>query len=116
MREEIMKESKLFKSLLATIIVVALGAPTIASADAGNQLKGVSVKVSYADLNLEKQEGAKALYRRLQQASKQACDYRGLKVAGSIRRMTETQQCYREALTEAVAEIDNELVTEIHNS
>ena len=69
-----MKESKLFKSLLAAIVVVALSAPTIASADGKNELKGVSVKVSYADLNLEKQEGAKALYRRLQQASKRACD------------------------------------------
>jgi UrcA family protein len=111
-----MKESKLFKGLLATIIVVALGAPTIASADAKSELKGVSVKVTYADLNLEKQEGAKALYRRLQQASKQACDYRGLKVAGSIKRMVETQQCYHKALTEAVAQLDNELVSELHNS
>ena len=111
-----MKESKLFKSLLATIIVVALGAPTIASADASNGLKGVSVKVSYADLNLEKQEGAKALYRRLQQASKQACGVRGLKVAGSVQRMVATQQCYREALSAAVERVDNELVTQIHNS
>ncbi len=111
-----MKESKLFKSLLATIIVVALGASTIASADERNQLKGVSVKVSYADLNLEKQEGAKALYRRLQQASKRACDYRGLKIAGSVQRMIETQQCYREALSAAVERVDNDLVTQIHNS
>ncbi len=111
-----MKESKLFKSLLATIIVVVLGASTIASADERNQLKGVSVKVSYADLNLEKQEGAKALYRRLQQASKRACDYRGLKIAGSVRRMIETQQCYREALSAAVENIDNERLTQIHSS
>lgn len=111
-----MKESKLFNGLLATIIVVALGAPAIASADAKSNLKGVSIKVSYADLNLEKQEGAKALYRRLQQASRQACDYRGMKVAGSLKRMTETKQCYRETLTEAVAEVDSELVTELHNS
>ena len=111
-----MKESKLFKSLLATIIVVALGAPTVASADAKSDLQGVSVKVSYADLNLEKQAGAKALYRRLQQASKQACDVRGLLNAGSVRRMAETKQCYREALSVAVEKVDNELLTQIHNS
>lgn len=111
-----MKESKLFKSLLAAIIVVALGASTTASADERNQLKGVSVKVSYADLNLEKQEGAKALYRRLQQASKRACDYRGLKIAGSIQRMIETQQCYRAALSAAVERVDNERLTQIHSS
>ena len=111
-----MKKSKLFKSLLAAIIVVVFGAPTIVSADAKHGLKGVSVKVSYADLNLEKQEGAKALYRRLQQASKQACDVRGLSVEGSLRRATEARQCYHEALSAAVAKIDNELVTQIHNS
>ena len=111
-----MKESKLYKSLLATIIVVALGAPAFASADVTSGLKGVSVKVSYADLNLEKQEGAKALYRRLQQASKQACGHRGLKEAGTVKRLAETQRCYRETLAEAVAEVDSELVTQIHNS
>ncbi len=111
-----MKESKLYKGLMATIIVVALGAPAIASADAKSDLQGVSVKVSYADLNLEKQEGAKALYRRLQQASKRVCDVRGLLVERSVRNMRDARQCYRQALSEAVAEIDNELMTQIHNS
>lgn len=111
-----MKESKLFKGLAATIAVVVLGVPTIASADAKSELKGVSVKVSYADLNLEKRDGAKALYRRLQQASRQACDHRGLKTAGSLRRAIKTRQCYHNTLSEAVVDLDNELVTELHNS
>ena len=110
-----MKESKLFKSLLAVFIVVVLGAPPIASADAGSGLKGVSVKVSYADLKLETKEGANALYWRLKQASKQACGVRGLKVEGSLKRTREARQCYREALSLAVEQIDNELVTQIHN-
>ncbi len=111
-----MKESKLFKSLLVTIVVVALGAPAIASASDKNELKGVSVKVSYADLNLKKKAGAQALYHRLQQASKQACDFHGFRNAGSVKRMTVTRRCYREALSAAVEQIDNELVTNIHNS
>lgn len=110
-----MKESKLYKGLLATIIAFALGAPAIASADANSELKGVAVKVSYADLNLEKQEGAKALYRRLQQASRQVCDVRGLDTEWA-KNMRNERQCYQQALSEAVAEVDNELVTAIHNS
>ena len=110
-----MKESKLFKSLLAVFIVVVLGALPIASADAGSGLKGVSVKVSYADLKLETKEGAKALYWRLKHASKQVCDVRGLIVEGSLRRVRETRQCYRETLSAAVEKVDNELVTQIHN-
>jgi UrcA family protein len=111
-----MKESKLYKGLLATIVVVALGAPAIASADAKSNFQGVSVKVSYADLNLEKQEGAKALYRRLQQASKQACDVRTLREEGSVKRLGEARQCYNTALSKAVEELDNDLVTQIHSS
>ncbi len=111
-----MKESKLFKSLLATVVVVALGAPAIASAGNMNELEDVSVKVSYADLNVENERGAQALYRRLKQASKQACDYRGLNITGSVGRVLETRRCYREALSAAVEKIDNEMVTNIHNS
>ncbi len=110
-----MKESKLFKSLLVTIIVVALGVPTIASADAKSNLQGVSVKVSFADLNLGKQAGAQALYRRLKQASRQACDVRGLDTEWA-KNMREARQCYQQALSEAVAEVDNELLSQIHNS
>ena len=110
-----MKESKLFKSLLAVFIVVVLGAPQIASADARSGLKGVSVKVSYGDLKMEMKEGANALYWRLKQASKQVCDVRGLKVEGTLKRIRETRQCYRETLSAAVEKIDNELVTQIHN-
>ena len=79
-----MKESKLYKCLLSIIVVVALGAPAIASADAKSELQGVSVKVSYADLNLEKQAGAKTLYRRLRLAAKQACDVGSLRYEGSV--------------------------------
>ena len=111
-----MKESKLYKGILATVVVVALGVPAIASADAKSDLKGVSVKVSYGDLNLQKEEGVATLYRRLKTASKEACDVRSLKIAGSIRRMADTQRCYRGALDAAVAKIDNDLLTEIHTS
>ena len=110
-----MKESKLFRTILATIVVVALGAPAYATADA-NDLKGKAVKVSYADLNLEKYEGAKVLYHRLQQASKQACFVRGIYEIGSLTRFAEGRRCYRDTLTRAVAEIDSELLTQIHSS
>jgi UrcA family protein len=111
-----MKESKLYRNLLAAIVVVALGAPAIAAADTKSELQGVSVKVSYADLNLGKQEGAKTLYRRLQQAAKRACDVGSLREEGSVKRLTEARACYSDALSKAVEELDNELLTQIHNS
>ena len=105
-----MKASKFVTSFLATIVFIALGAPALAS------VSGESIKVPYADLNLEEEDGALSLYRRLIRASKQACDCRGLNVAGSIDRLTETKQCYRAALSAAVERIDNEMLTKLHNS
>lgn len=110
-----MKESKLIKGLLAAVVIVALGAPAYATADSSN-LKGKSVKVSYADLNLEKVEGAKALYRRLQQASRKVCDIRSLHTEGSLKRFAEARQCYDDTLSEAVAELDNRLLTQLHTT
>ena len=116
MREGIKKDSKLFKSLLATIVVVALGAPAIASADNMNEVEDVAIRVSYADLNIENEKGAQSLYGRLKHASKKACDYHGgLFNAGSLNRLTETRRCYQEALSAAVERIDNEMVTNLHN-
>ena len=111
-----MKESKLNSGLLAAIAAVALAAPAIAIADAKSELQGVSVKVSYADLNLEKRQGAETLYRRLVNASKQACDMHGLRNAGSVRRITEQKQCFRESLAAAVEELDNVHLTQLHAS
>lgn len=109
-----MKESKLLKGILVTLAVFALGAPAMAAADGKSELQGVSVKVSYSDLDLEKSEGARILYRRLQQASKQVCDLQGLQDHRSARAVVEAKRCYNDALSEAVAGIDNDLLTQLH--
>lgn len=106
--------SKLSKSLVASIIVFALGAPVVASAAPQSDLAGIAVKVSYADLNLQKIEGARVLYRRLQNAARQACDVRSLQIEGSLRNLAESRSCYREALAAAVAKVDNQKVSSIH--
>ena len=106
--------SKILKILVASIIVFALGAPAIASAAPQSSLEGTAVKVSFADLNLQKAAGAEALYRRLQNAAKQACGVRSLQIEGSVRKFAEARSCYRNALSAAVAEVDNERVSDIH--
>jgi len=106
--------SKFSKSLVASVIIVALGAPAIASATPQRGLENTAVKVSYADLNLQKAAGAEVLYRRLQIAARQACGVQSLTTTGSLRNFSETRSCYRDALSAAVAKIDNERVSEIH--
>lgn len=109
-----MKESKLLKGIIASIVFVALGAPAIASAMDEHQLAGKSVKVDYTDLNVQKEAGAKVLYRRLQQASREVCGVQSLKNAGSVRILSEMQNCYRDSLTTAVAKVDSKALTKIH--
>ena len=111
-----MKESRLVRIFIATATFVALSVPAIASAAPESGIKGKSVKVSYADLDLEKEAGAKSLYRRLQQASKEACGVESLQNAGSVRVVVEMQRCYRETLTSVVKRVDNEALTRIHES
>ena len=106
-----MKESKIVKGVIATVAVIAFSAPAIASAD---DLKGRSEKVVYSDLNVVKENGAEALYRRLQQASKRVCGVQSIQNAGGIRMVAEQRDCYQSALTEAVAKIDNPTLTAIH--
>ncbi len=116
-----MKESKLFKGLVATFVVIVLGGPAVVQA-AGtiSYIEVGKASVSYADLNLESEEGVRVLYQRLQYASKVVCSATSLKIAGSVpiifqeRGALETQQCYRETLSNAVDKIDNEDLTRIH--
>ena len=108
-----MKESKLMRVIIASVALIVLSAPAIASAD---ELKGKAVKVSYTDLNLEKEVGAKALYRRLQQASKQACGVESLNSTGSVKIRSDMKACYRSTLAAAVEEVDSTELTKIHES
>lgn len=108
-----MKESKLFKSLVATFVVLGLGAPAIVLADLSSQLETNKITVSYADLNLTNEAGVHVLYGRLQQASSKLCDATSVQVAGTIARL-KVNQCYRETLAKAVGQVKNANLTRIH--
>ncbi len=113
-----MKESKLFKGLVATFVVIGLSGPAVVLADTPSNIEDAKASVSYADLNLESEEDVRELYRRLRYASKEVCNVASPKIADSyvmkLVRQQETRQCYREALSNAIDKIDNEDLTRIH--
>ena len=113
-----MKESKLFTGLVATFVVIVLSGPAVVLADAPSYIGDPKATVSYADLNLESEEGVRDLYRRLQYASKEVCGITSPSIAESILmkswRRRATRQCYRESLSNAVDKFDNEDLTRIH--
>ncbi len=116
-----MKELKLFKSLVAIFMVIVLSGPAVVqAAGTTSYLEVGKARVSYADLNLESEEGVRVLYRRLKRASKDLCSATPPRIAGSVPNYyqpyngQETRQCYREALSNAVDKIENEDLTRIH--
>ena len=109
-----MKESKLFKRLVATFVVIVLGGPAVVLAGSPNYIEDAKATVSYADINLESEEGVRVLYRRLQRTSKKVCGVTSLFTAGSVHSLSKAQQCYRESLSNAVDKFDNEDLTRIH--
>ena len=113
-----MKESKLFKGLVATFVVIVLGGPVVVLASTSSHLEPNKAAVSYADLNLENEEGVWVLYQRLQHASKEVCGVSSLKTPQSSLMRSwlwrSNRQCYRKTLSNAVDKFDNEDLTLIH--
>ncbi len=115
-----MKDSKLFKSLVATFVVIVLGGPAVVLADTISYFEVGKASVSYADLNIESEESVRVLYQRLKRASKELCSATPPRIAGSLPKIYQSRnglkhwQCYREALSNAVAKVDNEDLTRIH--
>ena len=58
---------------LASLLVVGMAVPAISLAAAPSQIDKETVKVSYADLNIQSEAGAKVLYTRLKKASQEVC-------------------------------------------
>jgi UrcA family protein len=70
----------------------------------------VSIKVSYADLNLSSTAGANALYGRIKSAAKQACGYEG----SSLTDIRLWRRCVHEAVDDAVGRVNSPLLTQVH--
>ncbi len=113
-----MKESKLFKSLVATFVIIVLGGPAVVLAGTPSNFEDAKATVHYADLNLANEENVRVLYRRLKRASKEVCGITSPNIPESIlkrsSRRRASQQCYRHTLSNAVDKIDNEDLTRVH--
>ena len=70
-----------------------------------------SVRVSYADLDLNKEPDAARLYARLRHAAEVVCDIGGTRDLGAV---VQHQACFEKALGEAVAAVGSAKVTSRH--
>jgi UrcA family protein len=94
------------RSLALVAVIGLLGAtPVLAEPEPVH-----SMKVSYSDLDLNTQSGAKTLYDRIRGAARQVCGYEG---------QTFTDQalwrsCFNGAISDAVATVNNPRLTALH--
>lgn len=117
-----MRRERNVRTELAMITALVVGMTGAAWADyideievtgkAVDQVK--SVKVTFGDLNVDKDQGAEALYRRLQRASKMVCDISGAEKRRLTEVTAEAKLCYDTTLSGAVERLDKTLVTGIH--
>ena len=107
--------SRKLRMQIAILATIGLTIPTIGLAAAPSHIDDISVTVSYADLNINREAGAKVLYARLQRASERVCDIGPFFGLGSVAAKADAKACYEEALTTAVEEIDSDALGRIHN-
>jgi len=69
-----------------------------------------SVKVDFRDLDLSTSAGAQTLYRRITSAARDVCGYEGR----ALTDVAAWKGCYRGAIADAVAKVNNPLLTALH--
>jgi len=100
---------------VAAIIASGLVLPVVGSAATPSHIDDAAVRVSYADLNIENEEGAKVLYARLKRASQEVCGIGSLDLVRSLTETRKARACYEKALTAAVEKIDSKTLNDVHN-
>ena len=103
------------KSIVAASLVGLLASPVVASAT-DVAFGDTSIKVSYADLNINSKQGVSALYKRLQSASEEVCGPLTYSEAGNLNLLSLNKACYRATLSSAVAKVGSEALSELHKS
>ena len=98
------------------VLMLSVLLPTAAIAAAPSPFDENSITVSYADLDVDSEAGARTLYTRLRSAAERVCGVGSHLKLGSLAATIEAKDCYTESLDRAVAEIDNEQLTRIHES
>ena len=92
----------------------AFAGPAITLAVTPNS-DSVMATVSYTEENLESEEGVREFYKLLQRASKNVCSGETLQHRRNVIMKSSQLRCYRQSLSNAVSEIDNESLTSFHS-
>ena len=105
------------KTIIAGATALALATIALpATAATPTQFDNSRISVSFADLNIDNEAGARALYGRLKQASASVCKMDSFRELGSLAAVAQAEACFTETLDEAVAKIGSAALEKIHTS
>ena len=103
------------KSWLLSLLLLGIAVPAIGLAAAPRQSEEVSVTVSYSDLNIQSEAGARVLYSRLKRATEEVCGFESSVASKSLAETSLARACVRETLEASVQKIDSDALAEIHS-
>jgi UrcA family protein len=101
-------QRKSIASIIATTLVFAAASSALAAEPSDRLTK----RVTFGDLNLESQEGAKVLYARLRFAAREVCSPLESR---ELSHGSAWKACFNDAMESAVAKINKPLVSALHN-
>ncbi|MDH3758120.1 MAG: UrcA family protein [Gammaproteobacteria bacterium] len=104
------------RKFVSIILAAGLVTPIAGLAAAPSEIGIDYMSVSYSDLNINSQRGAKTLYGRLQKASEEFCGVESYTVVRSLKAHADAKTCYEETLSSAVDKIDSRTLKEMHES
>lgn len=99
-------------SMIAAALVAIACAACAGTAQASEPGQPLTKTVTYGDLNLNSEQGAKALYARLRFAAKEVC---APLESIEVERFMAWRACVHHAVASAVEQINRPLVTAVHN-
>jgi UrcA family protein len=109
MTATIKSQSQPIISVIAASLIALSWAAYSGQARAADDIVVGVEKVSYGDLNLATEAGAKVLYQRLRRAADRVCTIDGSVLKDGWR------LCYDKALNSAVASVNEPMVAALHN-
>lgn len=106
------------QKVMIALLGFCLAAPGVVPAAQDNSARGNQLVVSYADLDLTRDEAVVVLYQRLKHAARSVCGTTDYGIGARIipRSVLQARQaCAVQALDQAVAGVHNPHLTALHN-
>ena len=102
-------KSTMMNTFFAVTVATTLAIPMTAAAKL--KTTEAAVSVNFSDLDLSSTEGQEVLEGRLKQAAKSVCGSTNVKIAGSLANARANRACFKAALADAKASVENRYAT-----